>query len=108
MRNFFRCGIPFFLLAFRPGCPGLRAQVLSLDEARARALRSSPELAAARASVDAATARIDQAGAFPNPVVAYSREQTSGDGHTTWQNIALLERPHRWPARGRGKPRPSS
>lgn len=90
MRIFSRWWIPFVLIALRP-CPGLVAQVLSLDEARARTLRSSPELAAARASVNAAAARYEQAGAFPNPVVAYSREQTSSDGHTNWQNIALLE-----------------
>jgi cobalt-zinc-cadmium efflux system outer membrane protein len=41
--------------------------------------------------VDAAAARSEQAGAFPNPVVAYTREQTSSEGHTNWQNIALLE-----------------
>jgi cobalt-zinc-cadmium efflux system outer membrane protein len=69
----------------------LAAQALSLEEARARALHSSPELIAARAAVDAAAARQRQAGAFPNPVLSYTREQTSAGGLSAWQNIALLE-----------------
>lgn len=70
---------------------GLEAQVLSLEEARTRAFAVSPDLLAARAAVAAATAREGQAGAFPNPVFSYSREQTSTSGTTAWQNIALLE-----------------
>lgn len=75
----------------RFGASALNAQVLTLDEARARALQTSPDLLAARAAVDAATARARQAGAFPNPMVTYAREQTSGNGLTNWQNIALFE-----------------
>jgi cobalt-zinc-cadmium efflux system outer membrane protein len=41
--------------------------------------------------VDAATARERQAGAFPNPVLTYAREQTSAAGLTNSQNIALVE-----------------
>ena len=70
---------------------GLEAQVLSLEEARTRAFAVSPDLLAARAAVAAATAREGQTGAFPNPVLSYSREQTSASGVTAWQNIALLE-----------------
>ena len=73
------------------GASSLNAQALSLGEARARAVQASPELAAARAAVEAAAARARQAGALPNPVLSYSREQTSGAGLTNWQNIALLE-----------------
>ena len=64
---------------------------MSLEEARTRALQASPELVAARAAVDAAAARARQAGAFPNPVVTFAREQTSGGGLTNWQNVALVE-----------------
>jgi cobalt-zinc-cadmium efflux system outer membrane protein len=73
------------------GVPALEAQVLSLEEARTRAMQVSPELVAARAAVEAAAARIRQTGAFPNPVLTYAREQTSGSGLTNWQNVALLE-----------------
>ena len=69
----------------------LQAQSLSLEQARARALAASPELAAAREVIRAAEGRQRQAGAFPNPVIAYSREETSGGGQTSWQNIALVE-----------------
>jgi cobalt-zinc-cadmium efflux system outer membrane protein len=73
------------------GLSALSAQALSLDEARARALQTSPDLVAARATVDAAAARTRQAGAFPNPVLTYAREQTSGSGLSNWQNVALFE-----------------
>ena len=66
---------------------------LTLAEARAMALRTSPELAAARQALAAAQARERQAGAFPNPVLAYGREQTSQDGETNWQNILTLDQP---------------
>lgn len=73
------------------GASNLDAQVLSLDQALTRAMQASPELLASRATVEAAAARARQAGAFPNPVLSYSREQTSGSGITNWQNIALVE-----------------
>ncbi len=73
------------------GVSTLPAQVLSLEEARARAIQTSPDLIAARAAVEAAAARERQADAFPNPVLTYAREQTSGGGLTNWQNIALFE-----------------
>ncbi|HEX9754607.1 MAG TPA: TolC family protein, partial [Gemmatimonadales bacterium] len=68
-----------------------QSQVLSLEEAQVRAIQASPALFAARAAVDAATARERQAGAFPNPVLTYGREQTSAAGLTNSQNIALVE-----------------
>lgn len=79
------------VLASGIGAANLEAQVLSLDQARTRAMLASPELLAGRAAVEAAAARARQAGAFPNPVLSYSREQTSGSGITNWQNIALVE-----------------
>jgi outer membrane protein, heavy metal efflux system len=48
---------------------------------------------AAREAVGAARARERQAGAYPNPTLAYSREQASGRGQTSSQNIAVLEQP---------------
>jgi len=71
--------------------PALSAQVLTLDEARARALEASPDLSAAREAVLAAASRRRQAGAFPNPTISYAREQTSRAGRTDWQHIGLVE-----------------
>lgn len=89
----FRCPFPvlLLLLGVAPGSRPLAAQVLTLEEARTRALQASPALAAAREAVEAAAGRERQAGAFPNPTVSYAREQTSRAGQTTWQNIGVLE-----------------
>jgi outer membrane protein, heavy metal efflux system len=64
---------------------------LTLSEARAMAQRTSPQLTAARQALAAAQALERQAGAFPNPVLAYGREQTSQSGETNWQNIVTLD-----------------
>jgi cobalt-zinc-cadmium efflux system outer membrane protein len=66
---------------------------LTLAEARSMAQRTSPELAAARQGLAAARARERQAGAFPNPVLACGREQTSQAGESNWQNILTLDQP---------------
>ena len=83
------------LLGMAPAAAG--AQVgqppLSLEEARATARRVSPELSAARAAVTAAEARARQAGAIPNPTLAYSHEQTSRNGATNAQHVATVEQP---------------
>lgn len=69
------------------------AAALTLAEARETARRVSPELRAVRAAVEAAEARARQAGAFPNPTLAYSHERTSRDGATNAQHVAALEQP---------------
>jgi cobalt-zinc-cadmium efflux system outer membrane protein len=51
----------------------------------------SPDLAAARAAVNAASARARQAGALSNPTLSYSYEQTSTGGLRNSQSIAALE-----------------
>ena len=66
---------------------------LTLSEARARARNASPELSAARDAVAAARGEERQAGAFLNPSVAWSREQTSQSGDTNSQDIVLFEQP---------------
>ena len=86
-----RCCTVCLVLALGLGVRSLQSQVLSLEEAQVRAIQASPALLAARAAVDAATARERQAGAFPNPVLTYGREQTSAAGLTNSQNIALVE-----------------
>ena len=79
------------------GAPRLPAQPpatpLTLAEARATARRVSPDLRAAQAAVEAAEARARQAGAFPNPTLAYSHERTSRDGATNAQHIATVDQP---------------
>ncbi|MDQ3673079.1 MAG: TolC family protein, partial [Gemmatimonadota bacterium] len=72
----------------------LRAQdttSLALPRARALARTASPELAAARHSVDAARGRARQAGAFMNPVLSYDREQTGEGGESTSQEIIAID-----------------
>lgn len=93
-----RIGILWLVMLGLVGCHvDLEAQAppgqpaLTLAEARVLARRVSPELAGARAAVAAAAGRERQAGAFPNPVLSYSREQTSGGGTTNSQDIALFE-----------------
>lgn len=75
--SWFRKWASCLLIAMGIGVPLLPAQVLTLAEARTRATRASPELLAA---LEAATARERQASAFPNSVLTYAREQTSGAG----------------------------
>lgn len=68
-----------------------QAPRLTLAEARAMARRASPDLAAARQAHAAALGRAVQAGAFPNPVLAYGREQTAGGGTESAQDVVSLE-----------------
>jgi cobalt-zinc-cadmium efflux system outer membrane protein len=65
--------------------------VLTLADAQRLARASSPELRAAQAAVDKATALERQAGAFANPVFTYGREQTSRAGQSNSQDIAQIE-----------------
>jgi cobalt-zinc-cadmium efflux system outer membrane protein len=66
---------------------------LTLAEAIAAAHRVSADLIAAREAVTAAVARERQAGAFANPTLAYSREQTSGGDQSNSQNLATIDQP---------------
>ncbi len=68
-------------------------RALTLGEARAAARRVSPDLAGARAAVDAASARARQAGALTNPSLTYAYEQTSAGAQRNSQWIAALEQP---------------
>lgn len=64
---------------------------LSLDQAKAMARLSSPDLRAAREETQAARGRELQAGALSNPVLTYSTERTSGSGQSNGQQIAGAE-----------------
>jgi len=77
----------------RPAISQQAPRGLTLQEARAAARRVSPDLAAAQAALDAASARARQAGALTNPLVSYAYEQTSAGGQRTSQSIAALEQP---------------
>ena len=68
-------------------------QPLTLGDARAIARRNSPELAAARAALDAAVGRARQAGSLTNPTVSYAYEQTALDAQRTSQAIIAIEQP---------------
>ncbi len=64
---------------------------LTLDEAKERARAASPALDAAREAVAAARAEERQAGAFPNPALLYTHEETSQSGDTNREDIALVQ-----------------
>jgi cobalt-zinc-cadmium efflux system outer membrane protein len=69
----------------RPGAaqtspePAADIGALSLPEARKRALEQNPELKALEAQVRAAEGTLKQAGAFPNPELAFEIEDFGGD-----------------------------
>ena len=67
------------------------AERITLADARDRARATSPVLAAARASVAAARGEERQAGAFPNPSLVYTHEETSRGGETNREDIALTD-----------------
>ena len=67
--------------------------VLTLVEATERARATSPQLAAAREAVQAARGEERQAGAFLNPAMRYSREQTFHSGDSIKEDTALIEQP---------------
>lgn len=91
MPDWYQRGVALLLLGAGAGIGSLPAQVLTLDASRTRALENSPVLRAAQEAIGAAAGRARQAGAFPNPVLSYSREQTARGGLTSWQNIGLVE-----------------
>lgn len=82
--------IPLQLLAQEPS--------FALPEARARAVRASPEVAAAREAVSVARGLERQAAAFLNPVLSYGREQTDGEIGTSTQDILAADQAIEWPA----------
>ena len=70
-----------------------RVPALTLAEAGVLARRAHPTITAARRAVEASASLERQSGAFPNPTVSFAREQTSANGGTNWQNIAMLGQP---------------
>lgn len=77
------------------------AESLSLEGALAMAEGSHPELAAARARVEAAEGRALQAGLFPNPVVVGRMESAPFEGGTTGNAEFLAGVSLRLPVGGR-------
>ncbi len=66
---------------------------LTLTEARERARVVSPILEAARESVAVARGEERQAGAYPNPSLVYTHEETSRSGEINREDIALFQQP---------------
>ena len=66
---------------------------LTLADARAAAHRVNPDLAQARAAVDAAAGRARQAGALTNPTLSYAYEETSAGALRNSQSIVAVEQP---------------
>jgi cobalt-zinc-cadmium efflux system outer membrane protein len=66
---------------------------ITLAEARERARAASPRLEGAREAVAAARGEERQAGAFLNPALFYSHEQTWRSGETDREDVALIEQP---------------
>lgn len=63
----------------------------ALGRAIAAGRAASAEIAAARAALDAAHGNARQAGAHPNPVLSYSREQTGASGASTSQDVIAVD-----------------
>jgi outer membrane protein, heavy metal efflux system len=66
-------------------------QQLTLQSALQRARGTHPTIAAAREAVNAARAREQQAGTWPNPTLSYSREQASHKELRSSQDIVSLD-----------------
>lgn len=81
-------GVPATLPAQGAGGPAV-----TLRDVRQAARQGSPELRALREAVAVATGRERQAGAIPNPTLAYGHERTARDGQANAQHIAQLEQP---------------
>jgi len=77
----------------RPATAQQPPRPFTLEEARAVARAVSPDLAAARAAVDAAWGRARQVGARTNPTLSYAYEQTAAGGQRNSQSIVALEQP---------------
>ena len=86
---------------------GISAFVLTLDEARRRALASNPELLLLETEVDAARATRRALVAWANPEVGVELENFGGDldrwndSETTWSVTQSLGNPGGWLARRR-------
>jgi cobalt-zinc-cadmium efflux system outer membrane protein len=62
---------------------------LTVDELVAHALRENPELAAARADVDAARGRLEQAGLRPNPMLDLGGQKALGPDSNVMVGLTL-------------------
>lgn len=62
---------------------------LTVDELVARALRENPEVAAARADVQAATGRLEQAGLRPNPMLEIGGQKALGPDNNVMVGLTL-------------------
>jgi len=65
------------------------ARALTVDELVARALRENPEVAAARADVQAARGRLEQAGLRPNPMLELGGQKALGPDNNVMVGLTL-------------------
>ncbi|MFW5906325.1 MAG: TolC family protein [Desulfobia sp.] len=77
--------IPLFLLGLvlwaAPAYAGSPVKALTLEEALERALTANPELTAFRGKITKGKARLQQAGLYPNPDLAFELEGFGGSGN---------------------------
>ena len=78
------CGLRILAMATLAGasllpCTFAAAAERTLDQLMRRAVVESPDIKAARAQVDAAVGRLEQAGLWPNPRLGLSNE-SGADG----------------------------
>jgi cobalt-zinc-cadmium efflux system outer membrane protein len=66
-------------LPAQAACAALEGPLISLSEARSRALASNPDLEAARSAAAAAGGALRQARAWPNPELGVDAEEVGGD-----------------------------
>lgn len=79
------------LLTVATTSPAIAQDSTALGRAVAAGRAASADVAAARAALDAARGRARQAGAHLNPVLSYSREQTSASGASTAQDVIAVD-----------------
>lgn len=89
--------LPFVAFAAPLSVAAAQEQPLTLAVARARAHQNSADIVAAREAVSVARGLERQAGAFANPLVSYSREQTSDASQSTAQDVIVAEQHVEWP-----------
>lgn len=89
--------LPFVAFAAPWSIAAAQEQPLTLAVARARAQQNSADVVAGLEAVSVARGLERQAGAFANPLVSYSREQTSDASQSTAQDVITAEQQIEWP-----------
>lgn len=84
------CALFLWIALFVPGpATGQATREISVDELVARALAEHPDLRAVRAEVDAAAARVRQAGLRPNPMLDLGGQKALGADNNLTVGVTL-------------------